>query len=100
MKLIIAIVRTTSLERIVRALEEVGIKSMTISAVKGLGEEVRLHNPYTIHDKIEIILPDDKVEKAVALLLANSRIGMPGDGVIAVQSLDYVVKTRTEERKA
>jgi len=100
MKLIIAIVRTTSLEHIVRALDEVGIKSMTISAVKGLGEEARLHNPYAIHDKIEIILPDDKVEKAVGLLLANSRIGMPGDGIIAVQSLDYAVKTRTEDRMA
>jgi len=93
----IAMVRTTILERIVRAFEEVGIKSMTISPIKGLDEEVHLHDPYSIHDKIEIILPDDKVEKVVALPLANGRIGAPGDGIIAVQSLDYTVKMRSEE---
>lgn len=98
MKVVTGIVRTTSIERVVHALEEVGIKSITISTVKGLGEEVGLHNPYLIHNKIEMILPDDKVEKAVALLLTNGRIGMPGDGIITVQSLDYAVKIRTEER--
>jgi nitrogen regulatory protein PII len=55
MKLITGIVRTTSLERVVQSLERIGIKGMTISQIKGLGEELRLNNPYSIHDKIEII---------------------------------------------
>ena len=98
MKLITAIVRTTRLESVVQALEQVGIKGMTISEIKGLGEEVRLYNPYTIHDKVEIIVPDGVAEKAVTVLLENSRIGMPGDGIITVQALDYAVKIRTEEK--
>lgn len=98
MKLITAIVRTTNLEAVVQALEQAGIKGMTISEIKGLGEEVRLRNPYTIHDKIEIVAPDDAADKAVTVLLENSRIGMPGDGIITVQSLDYAVKIRTKEK--
>jgi nitrogen regulatory protein PII len=98
MKLITAIVRTTRLEDVVRAFAQVGIKGMTISKIKGLGEEVRLYNPYTIHDKIEIIVPDDAAGKVVAVLLEHSRVGMPGDGVITVQTLDYAVKIRTEEK--
>lgn len=98
MKLVTAIVRTTRLEAVVQALEEVGIKGMTISEIKGLGEEVRLNTPYTIHDKIEIIVADNRVDTAVTVLLLNSRNGMPGDGVITVQTLDCAVKIRTEER--
>ena len=98
MKLITAIVRTTRLEAVVQTLEQAGIKGMTISEIKGLGEEVRLYNPYTIHDKVEIIVPDDAAEKAVAVLLENSRIGIPGDGIIAVQTLDYAMKIRTAEK--
>jgi nitrogen regulatory protein PII len=98
MKLVTAIVRTTSLERVVQALEHTGIKSMTISEIKGLGEQVRLNNPYSIHDKIEIYVSDDEADVAVKTILENTRTGLAGDGVVAVASLDYAVKIRTEER--
>lgn len=98
MKLITAIVRTTGIERVVKSLELIGIKSMTISEIKGLGEEVRLNNPYSIHDKIEIIVSDDNVDVIVKTLFENTRTGFAGDGVIAVTPLDYAVKIRTEEK--
>lgn len=98
MKLITAIVRTTSLERVVQSLGDVGIKSMTISEIKGLGEEVRLNNPYLIHDKIEIIVSEEKADAVVKTVLDNTRTGLVGDGVITVASLDYSVKIRTKER--
>lgn len=97
MKLITTIVRTTKLKAVVHALEELGIRGMTISEIRGLGEEITLSSPYLIHDKIEIIVPDDKAEKAVASLVANGRTGISGDGLVAVQPLDYAVKIRTKE---
>ncbi len=97
MKLVTGIVRTTGLKRIVRSLEISGIKNMTISEIKGLGEELRLNNPYSIHDKIEIIVSDEKAGTVVKTILAHARTGLAGDGVITVAPLNYAVKIRTEE---
>jgi nitrogen regulatory protein PII len=58
MKMVMAIVRTTSFERIVKALEGAGVRSMTISQIKGIGEQVTLNTLYSIHDKIEILVSD------------------------------------------
>ena len=64
----------------------------TISEIKGLGEGLQLNNIYTIHGKIEVIVPDDIAEKVAAVILDHGRIGMPGDGVLTVVSLDYAVE--------
>jgi nitrogen regulatory protein P-II 1 len=98
MKLIAATVRTTSLERVVQSLEHMGIKSMSISEIKGLGEEVRLNNPYSIHDKIELIVSDAQADAVIGAILENGRTGLAGDGIISVAPLDYAVKIRTKER--
>ncbi len=98
MKLVTGIVRTMSLERIVHALEQFGIKGITISEIKGLGEELRLNNPYSIHDKIEIIVSDEKADLVVKTIFDHARTGLAGDGVVFVTSLDYAVKIRTEEK--
>ncbi len=98
MKLIIGIVRTTSLERVVHALEQIGVKGMTISEIKGLGEEIRLHNPYSIHDKIEIIVSDEKADPVVKTIVDHAGTGLAGDGIVSVASLDYAIKIRTEEK--
>jgi nitrogen regulatory protein P-II 1 len=95
MKLITAVVRTTRLDDVVHALQRKGIRGMTISEIKGLGDEIPISSPYTIHDRIEIIVPDDLADRAVAVLLENGRVGMQGDGILAVQTLDYAVRIRT-----
>ena len=98
MKLIAATVRTTSLERVVQSLEQNGIKSLSILEIKGLGEEVRLNNPYSIHDRIEIIVSDDQVDAVVKAILENVRTGLAGDGIISVAPVDFAIKIRTKER--
>jgi nitrogen regulatory protein P-II 1 len=98
MKMIMAIIRTTSLEHIVRKLEHIGIRNLTISEIKGIGEEVPLFKPYTIRDRIEIIVSDDKADEAARTILEHAATGLPGDGVIAVSPLDYAIKIRTKEK--
>jgi nitrogen regulatory protein PII len=71
---------------------------MTISEIKGLGEEVPLNNPYSIHDRIELFISDEKVDAVVKTILENTRTGLAGDGIIAVATLDYTVKIRTAEK--
>jgi nitrogen regulatory protein P-II 1 len=99
MKLITAIVRTTVLETIVKSLEDAGIRAMTISEVKGTGEQVRLYKPYTIHVKIEIFTPDEKVEKASGIILKHASTGMAGDGIIAVTPVDHILDIKTQAKK-
>jgi nitrogen regulatory protein P-II 1 len=97
-KLIAAMVRTTSLDRVVQSLEQIGIKSLSILEIKGLGEEVRLNNPYSIHDRIELIVSDNQVDAVVKAILENVRTGLAGDGIISVAPVDFAIKIRTKER--
>ncbi|GAB4545143.1 MAG: P-II family nitrogen regulator GlnK [Thermodesulfovibrionia bacterium] len=98
MKLITAIVRTTCLEKIVKALKDAGIKGMTITEVKGIGEQVELFKPYTIHRKIELFVPDERAEEVSRIILEHAHTGLAGDGLIAVSPIDYMIKVRTKER--
>jgi nitrogen regulatory protein P-II 1 len=98
MKMITTIVRTTSLQHVVQQLEKIGIRGLTISEIKGIGEEVRLNNPYSIHDKIEIFVPDEKIDEVVRLILDEAGTGLAGDGLVAVSPTDYAVRIRTRER--
>lgn len=100
MKLVTAFVRTTALEHIVKALEAKNIRSMTIGEVKGTGKEVSLNKPYTIHDRIDIVVPDDKAEDVVDIILQHGQTGLVGDGLVFVLPAETVVKIRTRERLA
>lgn len=94
-----AIVRTSSLEKIVTALEDIGIMGITITNVKGTGEEVSLYRPYAIHSRIEIIAGDEKADEAVHTIVRHGKTGFAGDEIIGVYPMDYMVKIRTGEKK-
>ena len=97
MKLITAIIRNFSLEKIITGLNKIGVKGITISEVKGRGEEVILYRHYSIHNKIEIILPDNEVDKAIKTILDLAQTGERGDGVITVQEVKELIRIRTKE---
>lgn len=96
--MIMAIVRTTGLERIVKSLEEEGIRSVTVSEVKGTGEQVQIFKPYTIHKRLDIIVPDEKADMVTSIILEQAHTGFAGDGLIAVFPVDYIVRIRTKSK--
>lgn len=98
MKMVTAFIRTTSLERIVKSLEDIGIKGMTISEIKGIGQQLRLNNPYTLHDRIDVIVPDEKADDVANVILEHARTGLAGDGLIAIHPVNCVIKIRTGEK--
>jgi nitrogen regulatory protein P-II 1 len=98
-KTIVAIVRTDTLGDIVKALQERGIRGMTITEIKGIGEEVRLYKPYTIHNRIEIIVSDEKVDEITGVIVRHARTGFAGDGIIGVYPMEYMIKIRTGEKE-
>lgn len=98
MKMVTAIVRTTSLESVVKSLGNIGVKGLTITEVKGIGEQVQLFKPYTIHNRIDVIVPDDRAEEVSEIILKQAHTGFEGDGLIAVYPIDAMIKIRTMER--
>jgi len=99
MKLVTAIVKTTFVEGIVKSLKNIGVMGMTISEIKGIGEQIQLYRPYTIHTKFEIIIPDEKAEEVSNVILEHAHTGFAGDGIIAVSPVDYTIKIRTKEQQ-
>jgi nitrogen regulatory protein PII len=100
MKIVTAIVRPTGVQHVIQQLEKIGIQGLTISEVKGIGEEVRLNNLYSVHDKIEIFVHDEKADKVTQVILEHAATGLAGDGVVAVLPTDYAVRIGTGERLA
>jgi len=98
MKMITAIVRTTSLDTIVNCLEDIGVKEITISEIKEISDETPLSHHYTVHSRIDLIIPDEKVLKITDVILQHTHTGLAGDGFIAVLPVDYMIKIRTKQK--
>ena len=98
MKMITGIVRTICLERIVKALDHVNIRELTISEVKGTGKQVTLGNAYAVHAMVQIIVPDEVAHDAADAIVQHACTGSAGDGIVVVSPIDYVIKIRTKER--
>ena len=99
MKMVTAIVRTSTVERVMAALKEEGIRGLTISDAKGIGNDVHVYAPYEVHKRIEIIVRDADVAKITSAVVENAHTGFAGDGLIAVAPIDYVIRIRTKEKE-
>ena len=106
MKKIEAILKPFKLEEVKDALAEVGIEGMTVSEVKGFGRqkghtEIYRGSEYTMDFlpkiKIELVVPDDRADYAIAAVVHSARTGKIGDGKIFVTSIEQAVRIRTEE---
>ncbi len=107
MKLIIAIIKPFKLEEVKEALAEIGVEGMTVTEVKGFGRqkghtEIYRGSEYTVDFlpkvKIEIVVPDEVVGKAVDTVVAAAKTGKIGDGKVFVVGLEEAVRIRTDER--
>ncbi len=109
MKKIEAIIKPFRLEEVKDALTAFGVTGMTITELKGFGRqkghtEIYRGSEYTVDFlpkvKIEIAIPDEKVNDAVAAIIEGARTGKIGDGKIFISPLEEVVRIRTEDRGA
>ncbi|MDA8090312.1 MAG: hypothetical protein M0Z61_08855 [Nitrospiraceae bacterium] len=98
MKLVTAIVRTISAQKVADALKQCCVSGVTYSEVKGIGEQIEIDKPYTIHSKLEIVVSDENVDSVVNALVELTHMGLPGDGLITVSPLDYQVEIRTKKK--
>lgn len=106
MKLIMAIIKPFKLDEVREALTAVGVAGLTVSEVKGYGRqkghtEIYRGAEYSISflpkTKIEIVVEDDLVAKAIDAVTGAAKTGQIGDGKIFVFSIDDAVRIRTGE---
>ena len=107
LKKIEAIIKPFKLEEVKEALTEAGIEGMTVTEVKGFGRqkghtEIYRGSEYTVDFlpkiKLEIILAEASVDKAVAAIVKAAKTGKIGDGKIFVLPVSEVIRIRTEDK--
>lgn len=90
MKLIIAFVRPFLIDRIIVALEDIDeFPGATIVEVKGFGRGLRysrdeMLNPLHETKQIEIVVPDEMVERIVTVIREQAHTGRKGDGFVCI----------------
>lgn len=106
MKLLKCIIQPHKLEQVKDALNNLGIKGMTVSEVKGYGrqrghKEIYRGLEYNIFFlpkiEIEVAIDDSLLDEAVKVVLENARTGHIGDGKIFIMELHNAIRIRTGE---
>ncbi|HJP17666.1 MAG TPA: P-II family nitrogen regulator [Nitrospinota bacterium] len=106
MKKIEAIIKPFKLDEVKDKLNEIGIKGITVSEVKGFGRqkghtELYRGAEYVVDFlpkvKLEIIVSDSMVEEIVEAITKTAQTGRIGDGKIFVLPIEDIVRIRTGE---
>jgi nitrogen regulatory protein P-II 1 len=102
-----AIIQNSKLEAVKSALQDIGVEGMTVMEVRGHGRqkghtEVYRGREYSVDlipkTKLELVLADPMVDKAVQAILGAARTGKIGDGKIFLSHIDDAIRIRNEER--
>lgn len=102
-----AIIQPSRFESVKEALLEIGIEGMTVTEVRGHGRqkghtEVYRGREYTVDllpkIKLEVVLPDGLVNRALEMILKTAKTGKIGDGKIFLFRVEDAVRIRNEER--
>ena len=106
MKKIEAIIKPFKLDEVREALSDIGVTGLTVTEVKGFGgqkghTELYRGAEYVVDFlpkvKIELVVGDETVERAIEAIVKAAHTGKIGDGKIFVMSVEQVVRIRTGE---
>ena len=109
MKKVEAIIRPERLQNVQDALDELGVSGLTVSEVMGCGRQKGYTEQYRGSRanisllpklKVESVMPDDIVEKAVGAIVGGAYTGEIGDGRVFVYDCEQSIRIRTGERGA
>jgi nitrogen regulatory protein P-II 1 len=106
MKKIEAIIKPFKLDEVREALSEIGVTGMTVTEVKGFGRqkghtELYRGAEYVVDFlpkiKLELVLADEQVDRAIEAIISSAHTGKIGDGKIFVMPVEQVMRIRTGE---
>ena len=108
MQLIKAIVRPNKVDEVKDALEKIGVSGMTVTEVRGHGQQkghtaIYRGKEYNVSllpkMAIETVVPDSAVEATIKAIVTAARTGEIGDGRVFVTPVEHSYKIRTGERE-
>jgi len=106
MKLITSIIKPFKLDEVREALAEIGVTGLTVTEVKGFGRqkghtELYRGAEYVVDFlpkvKVEVVVPNDRVETVTEAIIKAARTGKIGDGKIFVNPIEHAIRIRTGE---
>jgi nitrogen regulatory protein P-II 1 len=106
MKKVEAIIKPFRLDEVKDALTAIGVGGMTVSEVRGFGRqkghtELYRGAEYVVDFlpkvKVEVVVPDDMVEKVVKAIIDSAKTGKVGDGKIFIYPIEQAIRIRTGE---
>ncbi len=109
MKKIEAIIKPFKLDEVKEALHDIGLQGMTVIEAKGFGRqkghtELYRGAEYVVDFlpkvKVELVVEDGQVERAVEAIQSAAQTGRIGDGKIFVSSVEEAIRIRTGETEA
>ena len=107
MKKIEAVIRPIKIDEVKEAISSIGIAGMTVTDVRGYGRqrgrtEKYRGNTYVVNllpkVKVEFVVPDEKADEVIEVVLEAARTGEIGDGKVFVSTVEEAVRIRTGER--
>jgi nitrogen regulatory protein P-II 1 len=102
-----AIIQPNRLDSVKEALMELGVEGMTVSEVRGHGRQKGHTETYRGREyginflpkvKVELVLKDDLVDRAVDAIVKQAATGRMGDGKIFLYKVDEAIRIRNQER--
>ena len=106
MKFVTAIIKPFKLDEVREALSAIGVQGITVTEVKGFGRqkghtELYRGAEYVVDFlpkvKVEVVVEDEQVQRAVEAIEASARTGRIGDGKIFVLPVEQAIRIRTGE---
>jgi len=106
MKKIEAIIKPFKLDEVKEALQEIGLQGITVTEAKGFGRqkghtELYRGAEYVVDFlpkvKVEVVIGDNMVEKAIEAIQNSAKTGRIGDGKIFISTVEDAIRIRTGE---
>jgi nitrogen regulatory protein P-II 1 len=107
MQKIEAVIQPSKLDAVKDALVEIGVEGMTIIEARGHGRQKGHTEFYRGREysvdllpkvKLEVVVADAMLDKAIAAIMSAARTGTIGDGKIFVSKIDEAIRIRNDER--
>ena len=107
MQKIEAVIQPSKLDAVKDALVEIGVDGMTILEARGHGRqkghtEVYRGREYSVdllpQVKLEVVVTDEMLDRAVSAIIGAARTGTIGDGKIFISKIDEAIRIRNDER--
>jgi nitrogen regulatory protein PII len=106
MKQVTAVIKPFKLDEVRESLSEIGVTGLTVTEVKGFGRqkghtELYRGAEYTVDFlpkvKVEVVVSDKLLDRAIEAIIRAARTGKIGDGKIFVTDVSHVIRIRTGE---